>query len=84
MAGTTRRHFFIPAILGSTLRKAMDMPLPRVSGRALRVIETLVCKTPLPRLWSRQAIMPKVEAVDFAAAGEPAPFYCPPPWSKPK
>jgi hypothetical protein len=84
MAGTAGCHFFIPAILESTLTKAMAIPLPRVTGRALRVVETLVRTTPLPRLWSRQSIMRHVDTVDFAAEGEPAPFYCPPPWRKSK
>jgi hypothetical protein len=62
----------------------MDMPLPRVTGRALRIVETLVCRTPLPRLWSRQAVMRHVDVIDLAAEGNPAPFYAPAPWRKAK
>jgi hypothetical protein len=62
----------------------MNMPLPRVTGRALRLVETLVRTTPLPRLWSRQSIMRHVDVVDLAAEGDPAPFYCPAPYRKTK
>jgi hypothetical protein len=81
MAGTMPCHFFIPAILEGTLPNAMDKPLPRVTGPALHVVETLVRRTPLPRVWSR-LIMRHLSVIDFAAAGDPPPYYCPPAYRK--
>ena len=34
--------------------------------------------TPLPRLLSRLVVERKLRGIDFAAEGEPAPYYMPP------
>jgi hypothetical protein len=60
----------------------MNASTPRLAGLALRVAETLARSTPLPRLLSQQVIQRKLRALDFAAAGDPAPYYMPPPYRK--
>jgi hypothetical protein len=58
----------------------MQGSTPRLAGLSLRVAETLARTTPLPRLLSQRVIERKLRAIDFAAAGEPAPYYVPPPY----
>jgi hypothetical protein len=53
---------------------------PRFSGIGLRLIEGVMRSTPLPRLLSRLVIERKLRELDFAAEGEPAPYYMPPHW----
>jgi hypothetical protein len=62
----------------------MESSTPRLHGLALRVAETLLRTTPLPRLLSHQIVERKLKAIDFAAAGEPAPFYMPQPYGTPR
>ena len=53
---------------------------PRLAGLPLRVAETLLRTTPLPRLLSHRVIERKLRAIDLAAEGEPPPYYMPPPY----
>jgi hypothetical protein len=62
----------------------MTPSTPRFAGLALRVAETLVRATPLPRWLSQRVIERKLRAVDFAAQGNPPPFYMPTPYRKPE
>jgi hypothetical protein len=55
----------------------MESTTPRLRGMSLRLVETLLRTTPLPRLLSHQIVERKLRAIDFAAEGEPAPFYMP-------
>jgi hypothetical protein len=59
---------------------SMNGSTPRIAGLSLRVAETLARTTPLPRLLSSRVIERKLYAIDFAAEGEPAPYYMPPPY----
>ena len=62
----------------------MESSTPRLRGMALRVAEALLRTTPLPRLLSHQIVERKLRAIDFAAEGEPAPFYMPQPYGTPR
>ncbi len=55
----------------------MKASTPRFSGIGLRLVEGVMRSTPLPRLLSRLVIERKLRAIDFAAEGDPAPFYMP-------
>ena len=69
---------FIPTIDGDRLLLRMKASTPRFSGIGLRLTEALLRSTPLPRLMSRLVVERKLRAVDFAAEGDPAPYYMPP------
>jgi hypothetical protein len=56
----------------------MKASTPRFSGIGLRLIESALKSTPLPRLLSRLVVERKLRAIDFATEGEPAPYYMPP------
>lgn len=56
----------------------MKASTPRLSGIGLRLVEGALKSTPLPRLLSRLIIERKLREVDFAAEGEPPPYYMPP------
>jgi hypothetical protein len=60
----------------------MDSATPRLSGLVLRLVESTMRATPLPRLLSRLVVERKLRALDFAAEGDPAPFYIPPIYRK--
>jgi hypothetical protein len=55
----------------------MKSSTPRLVGIGLRLVESALKSTPLPRLLSRLVVERKLDAIDFAAEGEPAPFYLP-------
>jgi hypothetical protein len=63
---------------------AMDAATPRLSGVALRLAESALRATPLPRVLSRLVVERKLRELDFAREGEPAPFYMPRPWKHPR
>lgn len=58
----------------------MEAATPRLAGLTLRLAESALKSTSLPRLLSRLVIERKLRALDFAAEGDPPPFYSPPPW----
>ncbi|MDB4965992.1 MAG: hypothetical protein JWN44_1681 [Myxococcales bacterium] len=60
----------------------MDSTTPRFAGLALRLVESALRSTPLPRMLSRMVIERKLRAIDFRAEGEPAPFYMPMPFTR--
>ena len=60
----------------------MDASTPRLAGLGLRLVESILRATPLPRLLSKHVIERKLRAVDFAAEGEPPPMYMPMPYRK--
>jgi hypothetical protein len=60
----------------------MDSSTPRLAGLALRLVETALRSTPLPRLMSRMVIERKLRDIDFVAEGEPAPLYMPMPFQR--
>ena len=69
---------FIPTFFEANVMPAMKASTPRFVGIGLRLVEGAFRTTPLPRLLSRLVIERKLRAIDFAAEGEPAPFYMPP------
>ena len=56
----------------------MKASTPRFSGIGLRLVEGALRATPLPRLLSRLVVERKLRDLDFAAEGDPAPYYMPP------
>ena len=54
----------------------MKSSTPRLAGIGLRLAESIL-RGPMPRLLSRLVVDRKLAEVDFAAEGEPAPFYMP-------
>ena len=56
----------------------MKSSTPRFAGIGLRLVESALKSTPLPRLLSRLVIERKLRDLDFAAEGEPPPYYMPP------
>jgi len=56
---------------------AMKASTHRFAGIGLRLVEGIMRSTPLHRLLSRLVIDRKLRDLDFAAEGEPAPFYMP-------
>ncbi len=56
----------------------MKASTPRLAGIRLRLMETALRSTPLPRLLSRLVVERKLRAIDFAAEGDPAPYFTPP------
>ena len=56
----------------------MKASTPRFAGIGLRLAEAALRSTPLPRLLSRLVVERKLRAIDFAAEGDPAPYYMPP------
>ena len=56
----------------------MKASTPRLAGIGLRFFEGVLKSTPLPRLLSRLVVERKLRGIDFAAEGEPAPYYRPP------
>ncbi len=60
----------------------MKASTPRLSGIGLRLIEAALKSTPLPRLLSRLVVERKLRELDFAAEGDPAPYYMPPHWQR--
>jgi hypothetical protein len=60
----------------------MAKPAPRLTGRPLRLLGRMLRSTtlgpPLRRAMSAMVVDSKLAAIDFAAAGEPAPFCQPP------
>ena len=71
-------HPFIPTFDGDSVLLLMKASTPRFSGIGLRLIEGALRSTPLPRLLSRLVVERKLRGIDFAAEGEPAPYYMPP------
>jgi hypothetical protein len=60
----------------------MKASTPRFAGIGLRLVESALRGTPLPRLLSRLVVERKLRGIDFAAEGEPAPYYMPPHYSE--
>ena len=56
----------------------MKSSTPRFAGIGLRLVESALKSTPLPRLLSRLVVERKLRDLDFAAEGEPPPYYMPP------
>jgi hypothetical protein len=73
---------FIPTFFEANVMPAMKASTPRFAGIGLRLVEGVMRATPLPRLLSRLVIERKLREIDFAAEGEPAPFYMPPHYSR--
>ena len=71
-------HPFIPTFDGDSVLLHMKASTPRFAGIGLRLIEGALRSTPLPRLLSRLVVERKLRGIDFAAEGEPAPYYMPP------
>ncbi|HEX8714570.1 MAG TPA: hypothetical protein VF706_03290 [Solirubrobacteraceae bacterium] len=71
-------HPFIPTIAGDSVLLSMKASTPRFAGIGLRLVESVLRATPLPRLLSRLVVERKLSAIDFAAEGDPAPYYMPP------
>ncbi len=69
---------FIPTIEEATLLLRMKASTPRLTGIGLRLMDTVLRGTPLPRLLSRLVVERKLRDLDFAAEGDPAPMYMPP------
>ncbi len=76
------RTLFIPILFDGKVIIVMKASTPRLAGIGLRLIEGALRSTPLPRLVSRLVIERKLRGVDFAAEGEPAPYYMPPPYQR--
>jgi hypothetical protein len=65
----------------------MPSSVPRLSGLRLRLVSSLL-RSPiggpsLRRTLGALVVDRKIASVDFAAAGQPAPLYTPPPWRRP-
>jgi hypothetical protein len=60
----------------------MAASTPRLAGLPLQLMLRALRATPLPRLLSRLVVERKLREVDFAAEGEPAPYYMPPKWPR--
>lgn len=60
----------------------MDSSTPRLAGLGLKLAEGALRSTPIGRLLSRLVVERKLRAIDFAAEGEPAPFYMPRPYER--
>ena len=58
----------------------MGPSTPRLAGLSLRLAAQALRAGPLARLLSRRVIEDELRSIDFAAEGEPAPFYVPPRW----
>jgi hypothetical protein len=71
---------FIPTFLRRNVMPQMNSSTPRLAGLGLRLVAGALRSTALPRLLSRLVIDRKLRAIDFAAEGEPPPFYAPPPY----
>ena len=71
-------HPFIPTFVGDIVMSRMKSSTPRFAGIGLRLVESALKSTPLPRLLSRLVIERKLRDLDFAAEGEPPPYYMPP------
>lgn len=71
-------HPFIPTIDGDSVLHVMKASTPRFAGIGLRLAESVLRGTPLPRWLSRLVVERKLRGIDFAAEGEPAPYYMPP------
>ena len=60
----------------------MAKPAPRLTGRPLRLLGTLLRSSmlgpPLRRAMSAMVVDSKLATIDFAAAGDPEPFHQPP------
>jgi hypothetical protein len=70
-------HPFIPIFFRANVIGIMDPSTPRFAGLTLRLVESALRTTPLPRWLSRLVVERKLADIDFAAEGEPAPFYMP-------
>ncbi|HEX8952813.1 MAG TPA: hypothetical protein VF945_13250, partial [Polyangia bacterium] len=57
---------------------AMKASTPRFAGIGLRLAAAALRSTPLPRLLSRLVVERRLRELDFAAEGNPAPYYMPP------
>jgi hypothetical protein len=55
----------------------MKASTPRLVRVRLHLAESLVRSTPLPRLLAKLVVERKLASIDFAAEGDPAPFYMP-------
>jgi hypothetical protein len=62
----------------------MSRPAPRITGRPLILFSTLLRSAglgpPLQRALSAAVVDDRLAHLDFAAKGDPAPFYAPPPY----
>ena len=65
----------------------MSASSPRLAGRSLRLVSRLMQSDSLGpslrRLVSGKIIDEKLATLDLAAAGDPAPLYCPPSYRRP-
>lgn len=60
----------------------MDASTPRLRGVLLRLAESSLRATPLSRLLSHLMIERKLRGIDFAAEGEPSPYFAPRSWTR--
>ena len=65
----------------------MSASSPRLAGRSLRLVSRLLQSDSLGpslrRLISGRIVDEKLDQLDFAAEGDPAPLYSPPPYRRP-
>jgi hypothetical protein len=71
-------HPFIPTFAEDSVMPGMKSSTPRLAGIGLLLVESALKSTPLPRLLSRLVVERKLRDLDFAAEGEPPPYYMPP------
>jgi hypothetical protein len=60
----------------------VEKTTPRLARLRLLVAERALRLTPLPKLLSRLVFDRKVDGIDFAAEGNPPPFYMPAPYRR--
>lgn len=58
----------------------MNATTPRFAGLRLLVAAEALRLTPLPKLLARLIVDRKLATIDFAAEGNPPPFYVPAPY----
>jgi hypothetical protein len=78
--GNRIRQLFIPTFFGGNVMPGMDSSTPRLAGLGLRLAAGALRTTSLPRFLSRRVVERKLREIDFAAEGEPPPFYMPVPY----
>ena len=66
----------------------MSKPAPRVAGRGLQVLASLlrapISGPALARVLAAKSIEEPIASLDLAAEGDPAPYYMPPPYEAEK
>jgi hypothetical protein len=73
---------FIPPFIKSNVGRAMTPTTPRLAHLWLRVAEQVLRVKPVPRLLTRLIVDRKLASIDFAAEGNPPPFYMPMPYKR--